>query len=75
MFLIAEKSIEHFNSEKVENVHLKAILIIESKFVIVYSKVLWGHLAPSSHCSILIEISLGGKASQENDLSLALLII
>jgi hypothetical protein len=30
-----------------------------------------GHLAPSSHCSILIEITLASKAGQENDLSIA----
>ncbi len=30
-----------------------------------------GHLAPSSHCSILIEIPLASEASSENDLSKA----
>jgi hypothetical protein len=29
-------------------------------------------LAPSSHCSILIEIPMAGKASRDNDLSIAL---
>jgi hypothetical protein len=32
---------------------------------------LGGVLAPSSHCSILIETPLAGKASQENNLSIA----
>ncbi len=31
-----------------------------------------GVLAPSSNCSILIEISMAGKANRENDLSIVL---
>jgi len=32
---------------------------------------LGGHLAPSSHCSILIDTPLAGKAIWGNDLSVA----
>jgi hypothetical protein len=36
-----------------------------------YLRVLSGVLAPSSHCGILIETLLTGKAVLENDLSMA----
>ncbi len=36
-----------------------------------FQKYLKGHLAPSSHCSILIETPMAGKAGYENDMSIA----
>ncbi len=36
-----------------------------------YNKILKGVLAPSSHCSILIQTPMAGKAWQKNDLSIA----
>jgi hypothetical protein len=40
-----------------------------------FQKHLGGHLAPSSHCSILIETPLVSEADQENDLSITPILL
>ncbi len=50
--------------------------LIEVKFLSSsneFQRYLVGHLAPSSHCSILIETPLASEACRENDLSIGLM--
>ncbi len=66
---------------KVKKVHIavtyfdifsvRIVEISSAKVAKQYLRVLSGVLAPSSHCGILIETLLTGKAGLENDLSMA----